>query len=71
MIGWLKLIKQLLGAIPVLKQLSAFLWQESKNVHADKRRQSKDDEVDRLIADALADSDGLRHHEAGQQHGTD
>jgi len=70
-IGLFKLIKQLLGAIPVLKQLSAFLWQESKNVHADKRRQSKDDEVDRLINDALADPDGLRHHEASQQRGTD
>ena len=61
--GVLHLIVKLLDGLPAVQQLFCQLFKISKEKHADHRKQEKDDFVDDLIADALADDDWLRDDE--------
>lgn len=57
MIGVLQAISKLLEGLPALQQLFDKLFSISKESHADKRKRDKDEFIDDLIADALADRD--------------
>jgi cytochrome P450 len=64
-IGVLQVISKLLEGLPALQQLFDKLFAISKEAHADKRKRNKDEYIDDLIADALADrdDDGMRDDE--------
>ena len=66
-IGYLPLLRKLLESIPALQQLFSKLFRAIRHKHADTRKREKDEMVDDLIADALADPDGLRDDTAEQR----
>ena len=58
--GVLHLIIKLLDGFPAVQQFLRDAFKIAKEKHAYQRKQAKDDFVDDLIADALADDDGMR-----------
>ena len=53
-------IIKLLDGFPAVQQFLRDAFKIAKEKHAAQRKQAKDDFVDDLIADALADDDGMR-----------
>ena len=58
--GFVTLVIKLLDGFPAIQQFLRDAFKISKQTHADIRKREKDQFVDDLISDVLADPDGLR-----------